>query len=89
MATIAYLPDEKAALNISRTKRYREFTEDELAHLANRAKMPETVVLDTARETVELFHKYWNAEKSNLPLHAKVIAAIEEHIKKVPLASGK
>ena len=89
VATIAYLPDEKAALNISRTKRYGEFTEDELAHLANRSKMPETLVLDTARETVELFHKYWNSEKSNLPLHAKVIATIEEHIKKVPLASGK
>ena len=51
--------------------------------------MPETLVLDTARETVELFHKYWNSEKSNLPLHAKVIATIEEHVKKVPLASGK
>ena len=89
VATIAYLPDEKAALNISRTKRYGEFTEDELAHLANRSKMPETLVLDTARETVELFHKHWNSEKSNLPLHAKVIATIEEHIKKVPLASGK
>ena len=89
VATIAYLPDEKAALNISRTKRYGEFTEDELAHLANRSKIPETLVLDTARETVELFHKYWNSEKSNLPLHAKVIATIEEHIKKVPLASGK
>ena len=89
VATIAYLPDEKAALNFSRTKRYSEFTADELAHLANRAKMPETLVLDTARETIELFHQYWNSEKSNLPLHKEVIAAIEEHIKKVPLASGK
>lgn len=89
VATIAYLPDEKAALRISRTKRYREFTEDELTHLANRARMPEALVLDTARETVELFHKYWNSEKSNLPLHEGVIAAIEKHIKKVPLASGK
>jgi serine/threonine-protein kinase HipA len=89
VATIAYLPDEKAALNFSRTKRYSEFTEDELAHLANRAKMPETLVLDTARETVELFHQYWHSEKSNLPLHAKVIAAMEEHIENVPLASGK
>jgi serine/threonine-protein kinase HipA len=89
VATIAYLPDEKAALNFSRTKRYSEFTEDELAHLANRAKMPETLVLDTARETVELFHQYWYSEKSNLPLHAKVIAAMEEHLKNVPLALGK
>jgi serine/threonine-protein kinase HipA len=89
VATIAYLPDEKAALNFSRTKRYSEFTEDELAHLANRAKMPATLVLNTARETVELFHQYWNSEKSNLPLHAKVIAAMEEHLKNVPLALGK
>lgn len=88
VATIAYLPEQKAALNFSRTKRFSEFTEDELAHLANRAKLPERLVLNTARETVELFHQYWNSEKTNLPLHGNVIKAVEEHVKKVPLASS-
>ncbi len=88
VATIAYLKDETAALNFSRTKRFDEFTEDELAHLANRAAMPDTLVLETARETVSLFRKYWRQEKANLPLHDRVIKAVEENIKKVPLASS-
>ena len=87
IATVAYLKDETAALNFSRTKRFDEFTEDELAHLANRAAMPETLVLETAGETVELFRQHWKQEKANLPLHDHVIKAVEEHIKKVPLAS--
>lgn len=88
VATIAYLKDETAALNFSRTKRFDEFTEDELAHLANRAAMPDTLVLEIARETVGLFRKYWKQEKANLPLHDHVIKAVEENIKKVPLASS-
>ena len=87
VATVAYIKDETAALNFSRTKRFEEFDEDELAHLANRAAMPETLVLETARETVALFHQYWSSEKGNLPLHQNVIEAVEKHVTKVPLAS--
>ncbi len=86
VSTIAYLPDENAALNFSRTKRFDGFTEDELAHMANRATMPESLVLDTARETVELFHQFWKSEKANLPLHERVISAVEGHLKKVSIA---
>lgn len=85
VATIAYLPDKTAALNFSRSKRFDEFTEDELAHMANRAAMPERLVLDTARETVELFHQHWKSEKANLPLRAEVIEAVEAHVQKIPL----
>jgi serine/threonine-protein kinase HipA len=42
-------------------------------------------VLDTARETVALFHEHWNAEKNNLPLFPDVITAIDDHVKKLPL----
>jgi serine/threonine-protein kinase HipA len=86
VATIAYIKDETAALNFSRTKRFDEFSEDELAHLANRAAMPEGLVLDTAKETVELFHQYWNSEKANLPLSDEVIEAVDAHVTKIPLA---
>jgi serine/threonine-protein kinase HipA len=89
VSTIAYLPEDKFALNFSRSKRYSEFTEDELAHLANRAAMPEALVLDTARETVALFRQYWKSEQANLPLHQHVITAINAHLRKIPLAAGK
>ena len=86
VSTIPYLPDGKAALNFSRTKRFDEFSEDELSHLAAKALLPEKLVLDTARETVALFHQHWRAEKANLPLSANVIDAVEAHLKKIPMA---
>ena len=86
VATVAYLEDENAALNFSRTKRFDQFSFDELAHLADRATMPRGLVLETAKETVELFHQYWNSEKANLPLGADVVKAIEAHVRKVPLS---
>ena len=85
VSTIAYLPDDKAALNFSRTKRFDEFSEDELSHLAAKAHLPEKLVLDTARETVTLFYQYWQAEKTNLPLTRGMISAIESHLKTIPM----
>jgi serine/threonine-protein kinase HipA len=86
VSTIAYVPDDKAALSFSRTKRFAEFSEDELAHLAAKAMLPEKLVLDAARETVALFHQHWHAEKVNLPLTAEVIRAIEAHLETIPIA---
>lgn len=85
VSTIAYLPDEKAALNFSRTKRFSEFSMDELSHLAAKARLPEKLVLDTAHETVELFKQYWSSEKKHLPMGAGVIVAIEAHLETIPL----
>ena len=86
VSTIAYIPDSTAALNFSRTKRFDEFSMDELAHLAAGALLPEKFVLDTARETVALFYQHWHAEKTNLPLAADVIKTIEDHLKTIPIA---
>jgi serine/threonine-protein kinase HipA len=85
VSTIPYIQDEQAGLKFSRTKRFDEFTLDELAHLAARAMLPEKLVLDTARETVALFHQNWQKEKANLPLHADVIKTIEAHVRTIPL----
>lgn len=61
-------------------------SEDELSFLAAKARLPEKLVLDTARETVALFHQYWQAEKANIPLAAKVVQAVEAHLKTIPIA---
>ena len=87
VSTIPYIADDKAALNFSRTKRFDQFSADELSHLAAKARLPAKLVLDTAHETVELFHQYWKSEKAHLPLNDRVIRAIEEHLKTVPIAS--
>ena len=88
VSTIAFIPDKTAALKFSRTKNFREFTKDELSHLAAKAILPEKLVLDTARETVALFHQHWQAERKNLPLSQAAVSAIEAHMKTLPIAQG-
>ena len=87
VSTIAYLPDTEASLTVGRSKRFDQFDEDELVYLADRVGLAKALVLDTARETVELFHHHWEAERSNLPLYPSVVATIDSHLDSVPLAS--
>ena len=86
VSTIPYMPDDAAALNVSRSKKFADFNLDELSHMAAKARLPEKLVLDTARDTVQRFHDVWNAEKNNLFLNNKIISTIDTHIKTLPIA---
>jgi len=86
VSTTPYIPDDNAALTVSRTKRFDGFSEDELSHLSARARLPEQMVIESARETVELFRQHWNSEKHNLPLTQEVVTAVEHQLQIVPLA---
>ena len=88
VSTIAYVPDEKMALKVSRTARFDEFTYDELAHMAAKALLPEKLVLDTARETVARFNDVWNAEKMHLPMMQHVRETVDKHLSRIPVYAG-
>ncbi len=88
VSTAAYIADENAALKYARTRRMTEFTMDELAYLAAKARLPERLVLDTAAATVDAFMTLWSTEKTHLPLTRETVAAIDRHIDRVPLARG-
>ncbi|MDG1120839.1 MAG: HipA domain-containing protein [Glaciecola sp.] len=85
VSTIAYIPDDSASLKVSRSKKFEDFTLDELSHLAAKAMLPEKLVLNTAKQTVADFHEVWAKEKAHLPLTKSVIKAIETHLKIIPL----
>ncbi|KOF18514.1 kinase [Ensifer adhaerens] len=86
LSTIPYIEGEDtAALNFSRTKTMAALSTDELAHLAAKAELPEKLVLDTARETVERFRAVWETEKNNLPMAAKVRDTIDAHAPTIEL----
>ncbi|BBK38834.1 kinase [Allostella sp. ATCC 35155] len=89
VSTIAYLADSNAALTFSRTKRFDGLTDDELAHLAAKARLPERLVLDTARETVSLFREHWHAQKAHLPLATAAIEILEAHMRTLPIAARR
>jgi len=89
VSTIPYIADKEAALKVSRSKSFADFTMDELSHLAAKARLPEKLVLDTASETVELFHEKWQIEKTNLALGNDVIDVIDKHLEGIPIAKKK
>lgn len=85
VSTVPYIADENAALKYARTRRMAEFSQEELAHLAAKARLPGTLVRDTAARTVEAFRALWAAERNHLPLSREAVAAIDRHIETVPL----
>ena len=85
VSTIPYIPDDSASLKVSRSKKFSDFTLDELSHLAAKAMLPEKLVLDTAKQTAAGFHEVWVKEKAHLPLTKSMIKAIEEHLRSIPL----
>lgn len=89
VSTIHYIPDDKAALTLGRTKLMSKFSLDEFAYLAGKARLGESLVLRAVKETVTRFHDAWAAEKKNLPLTKGMIETIERHIKTVPIAKEK
>lgn len=85
VSTIAYISDDSASLKVSRSKKFSNFTLDELSHLAAKAMLPEKLVLDTAKQTVSGFHEVWAKEKFHLPLTKSMIELIEKHLQSIPL----
>jgi serine/threonine-protein kinase HipA len=85
VSTIPYIPDDSASLKVSRSKKFSDFTLDELSHLAAKAMLPEKLVLDTAKQIVAGFHEIWAKEKAHLPLTKSMIEAIETHLRSIPL----
>jgi len=79
LSTIPYLPNDEAALKFRRSKAWASFTYDELAAMAEKAKVAQAAVLAIARETVERFDTAWAAYKRELPLSDTLIGAIETH----------
>lgn len=85
VSTIPYLPDTTMALKYSRTKQMTELNMDELRHLSAKAHLPEAIVLKSAQETVQKFLSLWPNLKSELPLSAATIKAIEKHYQSIPI----
>ena len=85
LSTIPYTNGKEAALKYARTKVMAEVNLAELAYLADKAMLPETLVLDTARQTVSDFLEVWAAEKTNLALSSDIIEAVDQHIASLAL----
>ena len=79
LSTIPYLPNEEAALRFRRSKAWSSFSYEELAAIADKAKVAQGPVLDAARETVERFDAAWAAGKAGLPVSGRLTEAVGGH----------
>ena len=85
VSTIAYIDDDEAALKFVRTRRFDQFSRNELSYLAAKARLPEKSVLAVARDTVGRFLDVWEAEKAHLPQDKRVTEKIDAHLKRLPI----
>ena len=83
---MAYIPDDKAALKVVRSKFWTDFDREELVTLARRAGLPEAIVLETGAQTVAAFRAAWASERAHLPVSKDVGEVVEKQLKIIPLA---
>lgn len=85
VSTIPFIEDKTMALKYVKSKYMAELSLQMLTHFASKAKLPENLVLSTAKETVQNFMALWHQEKSQLPLAKVAIEIIEKHFSKIVL----
>ena len=87
VSTIAYLEDEKMALNLApaSTRKFADLDLEAFRRFANKVGAPEKIVTDAVDETRTRFDEAWNREKGTLPLTRGVIATIEKHRAKLKI----
>ena len=89
VSTIAYIPDDKLALTIARTKNWRDISEDLLERFARRSGVPRGVVLGAARDMVDRIHSQLpNVNEPDL-IPRRFVDTIETHIAQIPLFSHR
>lgn len=87
VSTIPYLPADELALTFVDSKSFKSLTYGQFRRFAAKAQLSETLVLETARETVETFTKLWQSI-DDFPLDKEVIKIINTHLKTIPLLKG-
>jgi serine/threonine-protein kinase HipA len=89
VATQAFIPADKAALKVARSKRWSDFSREELVVMARKAGLPEELVLRTAADTVAAFREVWARDRGGLPIDEAARAVVETQLEAVPLARAE
>jgi len=85
VSTIAYLPDTKMALTLGRSKKMTDLSLDQLSYFAAKARLPEKMVLDAGKETVERFLEVWKGGEAVQKTGSRFMAPIDKHLFQIPL----
>jgi serine/threonine-protein kinase HipA len=89
VSTIACLPDASMALTLGRSKKMADLSLDQLSYLAGKARLPEKLVLDAAKDMVEKFLSAWDHGSVYHDLDHKVSGAINDHLRTIALVADR
>jgi serine/threonine-protein kinase HipA len=85
LSTVPYIPGDNLALTLVKTKQMHLCNEQVFNALAEKAKLPKHLVLNTMKQTVEATRQNWPQIKQNADLDQKILSAIDEHMALIPL----
>jgi serine/threonine-protein kinase HipA len=85
VSTIAYVPNDKLALTLARTKEWSQLSDGRIERLARRAGVPRGVVLNAAREMTDRIRTEWPHLNDTQLLPRRFAQALEQHISRIPL----
>ncbi len=89
VSTIPYIPKDHLALNLSDTKDMQIITEAHFKKLVKKADVPEHLVLQTMRDTVQATFAAWDAHHKNYGLPTDILDRIQKHMASIALYSQK
>jgi len=85
LSTIVYIPDDKLALTIARTKEWEQISDDLFERFARRAGLPRGIVLSAAHDMVDRIAAAWPYLNDFELLPRDFTEAMERHMKRIPL----
>jgi len=84
VSTIPYIRNNSLALNLSKTKAFQEIDRNAFLKLADKAKIPEKLVMNTVTETVDRFAQIWQ-KASHHGVEEDLETILDRHLKTLPL----
>ncbi len=81
VSTIPYIPDDQLALNLAGEKNMNAISLEHFRKLTRKSEVPEHLVLNSVRETVEKILEKWNENKRAYDLPVALRKRIDEHLR--------
>jgi serine/threonine-protein kinase HipA len=88
VSTIPYIPNDQLALNFAGTKKFSSLTEELLKQFSAKAKISQSLFLDTTRDTIKKFRKIWK-ESGDKISNQSLKKTINNHLMTIPMYTGR
>ncbi len=85
LSTIPYIPKDTLALKLSGTRKMQDLSLEHFVKLAKKFQLPQHIVLQFVRETVDATTTLWKEHSRHFELPADLLGCIDKHMKNLNL----